>query len=63
MNRHAIAAIYRFEMARTFRTLDAEHRLAGALDLALLRGVRRGDRLAHGRRSTASPTAPSSSPA
>ncbi len=28
---------------------DAEHRLAGAVDLAVLRRVRRGDRLAHGR--------------
>ena len=36
---------------------DAEHRVAGDLDLALFRGVRRGDRLAHhrdrGRRATA----------
>ena len=28
---------------------DAEHRLAGAVDVAVLRRVRRGDRLAHGR--------------
>ena len=40
----------------------AEHRLAGALDLALLRRLRLGDRLAHGARSTASATAPSSCP-
>ena len=40
---------------------DAEHHLAGDLDLALLHRVRLGDRLAHHRRSTASPTALSSS--
>ena len=39
---------------------DAEHRLAGDHDLALLRRVRLGDRLAHDARSTASATAPSS---
>ncbi len=42
---------------------DAEHRLAGAVDLAVFRRVRLGDRLAHGRKSTASATAPSSFPA
>ena len=60
MNLHAVRAIYLFEMARTWRTLAAEHRLAGDLDLALLRRLRRGDRLAHQPRSTASATAPSS---
>ena len=47
MNFHAIRAIYRFELARTWRTLVAEHRLAGDLHVALLRGVRLGHRLAH----------------
>ena len=41
---------------------DAEHRVAGHLDVALLRRVRLGDRLAHGARSTASATARSSCP-
>ena len=45
MNLHAIRAIYMFEMARASHA-DAEHRLAGDLDLAVLRGVRRGDRVA-----------------
>ena len=49
MNVHAIRAIYRFEMARTFRTLMQSIAVAGDLDLALLRRVRLGDRLAHGR--------------
>jgi hypothetical protein len=44
---HAIRAIYRFEMARTGARW-AEHCLAGAVDLALLRRVRLGHRLAHG---------------
>ena len=38
----------------------AKHRLAGGVDLAVFRGVRRRDRLAHQRRSRASATAPSS---
>ncbi len=49
MNVHAIRAIYRFEMARTFRTLMETHRLAGAVDLAVLRRLRRRHRRAHGR--------------
>ncbi len=47
MNLHAVRAIYRFEMARTCAHADAEHRVAGDLDVALFRRVRRGDRLAH----------------
>ena len=62
MNLHAVRAIYAFEMARTAAHAAAEHRLAGDLDLALFRRVRRGDRLAHQPRSTASATAPSSCP-
>jgi ABC-2 type transport system permease protein len=46
MNLHAVRAIYRFEMARTCARA-AKHRLAGGFHLALLRGVRLGDRLAH----------------
>ena len=42
---------------------DAEHRLAGALDVAVLRRVRLGDRLAHGRDRRRAATAPSSCPA
>ena len=48
MNLHAIRAIYLFEMARTWRTLLQSIVVAGDLDLALLRRVRLGDRLAHG---------------
>ncbi len=33
MNLRAVRAIYKFEMARTARTLGAEHRVAGDLDL------------------------------
>ncbi len=44
-----IRAIYRFEMARTFRTLMQSIASPVHLDLAVLRRVRRGDRLAHGR--------------
>ncbi len=47
MNVHAIRAIYLFEMARTWRTLHAEHRRAGDFDIALFRCLRRGHRLAH----------------
>ena len=53
MNCHAIRAIYTFEMARTFRTLMQSIVAPVHLDLALLRRVRLGDRLAHGARSTA----------
>ena len=63
MNLYAIRAIYLFEMARTWRTLMQSIAVAGDLDLALLRRVRLGDRLAHGARSTASATARSSCPA
>ena len=49
MNCRAVCAIYRFEMARTGRTLLPEHRVAGDFDLALFRRVRRRDRLAHHR--------------
>ncbi len=62
MNFRAIWAIYRFEMARTIAHRLAEHRLAGHLDLALFHRLRRGDRLAHSARSTASATARSSCP-
>ena len=55
-------AIYRFEMARTWRTLMQSIVSPVHLDLALLRRLRRGHRLAHRRRSTASATAPSSCP-
>ena len=48
MNSYAIRAIYTFELARWFRTLVQSIALAGDLDLAVLRRVRRGDRLAHG---------------
>ena len=63
MNGYAIRAIYHFELARWFRTLVQSVAVAGDLDLAVLRRVRRGDRLAHGARSTASATARSSCPA
>ena len=48
MNVHAIRAIYRFEMAQDVPHADAEHRLPGAVDLAVLRGLRCRDRPAHG---------------
>jgi ABC-2 type transport system permease protein len=47
MNFLAVRAIYRFEMARTGRTLLQSVVDAGDLDLALLRRVRRRDRHAH----------------
>ena len=49
MNLHAVRAIYRFEMARTWRTLLQSIVSPVHLDVALLRRVRRGDRLAHHR--------------
>ena len=52
MNLHAVRAIYRFEMARTWRTLLQSIVSPVHLDLALLRRLRRGDRLAHPARST-----------
>ena len=48
-NRHGVWAIYSFEMARALRTLLAEPGDAGDHHLALLRRLRRGDRLAHDR--------------
>jgi ABC-2 type transport system permease protein len=47
MNWQAILAIYKFEMSRTFRTIDAVGRLAGHLDLALFRGLRGRHRQPH----------------
>ena len=47
MNLYAVRAIYMFEMARTGTHAAAKYRLAGALDVAVFRGVWRRDRLAH----------------
>ena len=49
MNFHAVKAIYKFEMARTLRTLLQSIVSPVDLDLALFRRLRRGDRLAHQR--------------
>ena len=49
MNIHAIRAIYRVRDGAHVPHADAEHRLAGAVDVAVLRRVRLGDRLAHQR--------------
>ena len=49
MNLHAIRAIYRFEMARTWRTLMQSIVSPVISHLAVLRGVRLGHRLAHPR--------------
>ena len=46
MNWRAAAAIYRFEMARTARTIG-QSIVSPVLDLALFRGVRRRDRFGH----------------
>ena len=48
MNIHAIRAIYHFEMARTLRTIVQSIVSRRAVDIALLRRVRLGDRLADG---------------
>ena len=47
LNVHAIRAIYLYRDGANPAHGGAERRLAGAVDLALFRGVRRGDRLAH----------------
>ena len=62
MNVHAVRAIYRFEMARTRRTLMQSIISPVHLDVAVLRRVRRGDRLAHPAGRAASATARSSCP-
>ena len=53
MNYRAVAAIYLAEMGRTLPHAAAKRRVAGDFDLALFRGVRRRDRLAHQWRSKA----------
>ena len=49
MNLRAVCAIYTLRDGAHRAHAAAEHRVAGDLDLALFRGVRRGDRLAHHR--------------
>ena len=46
-NRHGVWAIYKFEIARALRTLVQTPGDAGNHHIALLRGVRRGHRIAH----------------
>ena len=49
MNIEAVRAIYKFEMARTFRTPLQSDRRAGDFDVALFHRLRRRHRLAHHR--------------
>ena len=46
-NRHGVWAIYKFEMARALRTLFQSVVAARDHHLALFRGLRRRDRIAH----------------
>ena len=52
MNFHAIRAIYIYRDGAHPAHAAAERRLAGDLDVALFRRLRRGDRLAHRARSS-----------